>query len=68
MPVPTDRKSMVPGRKPDPCKLPRAVGSYTGSSDLPETQNQGISSPEVKQAVAYVNNLGGTVSKELVYR
>ena len=36
-------------REPDAYKLPRVVGSHTGSSDIYETQNQVASLPEVGQ-------------------
>ena len=36
-------------REPDAYKLPRVVGSHTGSSDISETQNQVASPPEVGQ-------------------
>ena len=45
----TDRRSVVSFREPDAYKLPRVVGSHTGSSDISETQNQVVSPPEVGQ-------------------
>ena len=45
----TDRRSVVSVREPDAYKLPRVVGSHTGSSDISETQNQVVSPPEVGQ-------------------
>ena len=40
---------MVSGREPDAHKLPRVASSYTGSSDIPETQIKVVSPSEIGQ-------------------
>ena len=46
---PTDRRSMVSDRTGNAHKLSGAVSCNTSSQDIPEKQNQDVSSPQVRQ-------------------
>ena len=46
---PTDRRSMVTDREQQAHKLPGVAGSNISSPDIPERQNQDVSTPQVGQ-------------------
>ena len=64
MPRDTDRWSVVPAGETTAHKLPRAASSNTSSQNLLEGPKKQELLLDNQTAVAYVNNLGGTVSAQ----
>ena len=64
MPGFRDRRTLVRTRTVSAYQLPRASGSYPGSKNVRNEQNQSISTAQLDNtsAVAYINNQGGTIS------